>query len=216
MKMIIVGCGRMGSGLAQALSRKGHTVTVVDLDASAFELLPESFSGRKITGTGFDKDVLIEAGIERTDGIAAVTSNDESNAVIARLASQVFRVPKVVARLYDQRKAEIYERLGLQTIDPSSWGINRMVELLCYSPLNTVMTLGGGDVDIVEIEVPALLVGRTVRELTVSGEIVVAAISRENKTFLPTLGTVFEKRDLVHLILAVHSSDRLKSLLGLS
>jgi len=215
MKIIVVGCGRMGSGLAETLNRKGHSVTVIDLDPTAFERLPSSFSGDKITGVGFDRDVLIKAGIERADGLAAVTTSDEANAVIARIASLIFRVPKVVARLYDQRKAEIYKRLGIQTIDPATWGITRVYDLLCYSQLNTVVTFGSGDVDVVEVEVPALLIGRTVRELTLPGEFIVTAITRDNKTFLPTLGTEFKKRDLLNIAVAVKSSDRLKAMLDL-
>lgn len=216
MKLIIVGCGRMGSSLAQTLTQNGHSVTVIDLDPAAFERLSENFSGNKVVGVGFDREVLIKAGIERADGLAAVTSSDEANAVIARIARQIFRVPKVVARLYEQRKAEIYKRLGIQTIDPGSWGVLRVYDLLCYSQLDTVFSFGSGDVDIVEIEVPALLVGRTVRELTLSGEFIVTAITRNNKTFLPTLGTEFLKRDTIHMAVAATSSDRLKSMLGIS
>jgi trk system potassium uptake protein TrkA len=216
MKIIIVGCGRIGSGLAQSLSRGGHTVTVIDLNPAAFDLLSPSFKGQKVAGFGFDRDVLLQAGIERADALAAVTSSDEANAVIARLASQVFRVPKVVAQLYDQRKADIYNRLGLQTIDPTAWGIRRAADLLCYSPLSTVMSIGNGGVEIVEAEVPALLVGRTVRDLTVTGEIVVTAINRRNRTFLPSLGTQFENRDVLHIAVAAGSSERLRGLLGLS
>jgi len=216
MKIIIVGCGRIGAGLAQNLSRRGHSVTVVDMDSATFALLGSSFKGRTIAGIGFDRDVLIQAEIEHTDALAAVTSSDEANAVIARLARQYFRVPKVVARLYDGRKAEIYKRLGLQTIDPTSWGINRVIDLLCYSPLNTVLSIGSGDVDMVDVEVPALLVGRRVQELTIPGEIMVTAISRGNKTFLPTLGTEFQDRDLIHLAVADSTSERIKVLLGLS
>jgi trk system potassium uptake protein TrkA len=216
MKMIIVGCGRMGSGLAKTLSQNGHSVTVIDLDPAAFDRLPANFTGNTVTGVGFDRDVLLKASIERADGLAAVTSSDEANAVIARIASQIFRVPKVVARLYDQRKAEIYKRLGIQTIDPSTWGITRVNDLLCYSQLNAVASFGSGDVDVVELEVPALLVGRTVRELTAAGEFIVTAITRNNKTFLPTLGTEFQKRDLLNIAVAVTSSDRLKTMFGLA
>ena len=216
MKMIIVGCGRMGSGLAKTLIKNGHSVTIIDLDPAAFERLPTNFSGTTVTGVGFDRDVLLKAGIERADGLAAVTSSDEANAVIARIASLIFRVPKVVARLYDQRKAEIYKRLGIQTIDPSTWGITRVNDLLCYSQLNAVVSFGTGDVDVVELEVPSMLVGRTVRELTASGEFIVTAITRNNKTFLPTLGTEFQKRDLLNIAVAVTSSDRLKTILGLA
>lgn len=216
MKIIIVGCGRLGSGLAQALSHNGHAITVVDTDPSTFELLPSSFKGQKITGVGFDRDVLVEAGIERADALAAVTSSDEANAVIARVASQVFRVPRVVAQLYDQRKTEVYNRLGLQTIDSTAWGINRAAELLCFSPLNTVLSIGSGGVDIVETEVPTLLTGRKVRDMTVTGEIVVIAISRSNKTFLPSLDTLFQERDIIHIAVMATSRNRLRGLLGLA
>ncbi|KNZ42602.1 potassium channel family protein [Acetobacterium bakii] len=215
MKIIIVGCGRVGSGLALSLTRIGHTVTVIDLDATAFELLDPSFKGRTLVGFGFDRDVLLEADIEHSDALAAVTFSDEVNAVIARVASQVFHVPKVVARLKDVRKDQIYNRLGLQTIDPTAWGINRIVDLLCFSPLGTVLSIGSGDVDIVEIEVPILLVGRRVKELTIPGEIQVIGISRNNKTFLPTLGTEFLERDFIHLAVAGTSMDQLKYVLGL-
>ncbi|MCX7614336.1 MAG: NAD-binding protein [Clostridiales bacterium] len=216
MKIIVVGCGRMGAGLSLNLSKKGHTVTVIDSDPSAFEHLGPSFKGKTVTGIGFDRDVLIEAKIERTDALAAVTSSDEANAVIARLSSQFFKVPKVVARLYDPRKAEIYNRLGLQTIDPATWGIHRIGDLLSNSFLDTILSIGSGGVDIVEVEVPALLIGRKVNELMAPGEFQVTAISRGHKTFLPTLGTVFERNDLIHMTVTATSGDRLKALLGLS
>ncbi len=216
MRIIIIGCGRTGSGLAATLSRRGHAVTVVDRDPDAFQRLGRSFAGQTIAGVGFDRDVLLQAGIERADGLAAVTASDEANVVIVRVARQVFRVPRVVARLYDPRKAEIYQRLGLQTIAPVVWGINRLTELLCYSWLDSIMSLGSGEVDVVEAEIPPLLAGRTVAELTIPGEIQVAAISRKGKTFLPTTGATLQSGDLVHLILLAESADRLKSLLGLT
>lgn len=216
MKIIIIGCGRIGSGLAQTLSLQRHAVTVVDKDPAAFERLGPAFKGRTVPGIGFDRDVLLQAGIERTDALAAVTASDEANVVAARLASQIFRVPRVVARLYDPRKAEIYRRLGLQTISPVTWGIHRIAELLSYSQLESVVSLGGGGVDIVEAEVPPLLVGRTVKELTVAGEIIVVAISRGDITFLPTLGAVFQEGDRVHLAVEAASVDRLRTLLAMA
>jgi len=216
MKIIIIGCGRMGAGLARTLSLQGHEVTVVDSDPAAFERLGPAFKGQTVVGVGFDREVLLRAGIQRADGLAAVTVSDEANVVAARLASQVFRVPRVVARLYDPRKAEIYRRLGLQTIAPITWGIHQIADLLCYSPLETVLSLGSGNVDLVEVEIPPLLIGRTVNELTIPGEVHVVAISRGDKTFLPTLGTVFQQGDRLHLAVLVASADRLKALLGLA
>jgi len=216
MRIIIIGCGRVGAGLAQSLSLQGHEVIVVDNDPTAFERLAPSFKGQTVVGVGFDREVLLRAGVERADGVAAVTVSDEANVVAARLASQVFRVPRVVARLYDPRKAEIYRRLGLQTISPITWGVNRIADLLCYSQLEVVLSLGGGEVDIVEAEVPPLLVGRTVNAMTIPSEIHVMAISRGGKTFLPTLGTVFQEGDRIHLAALAASAERLKALLGLA
>ena len=215
MKVIIVGCGRIGSGLAQYLYKNGHAVTVIDSNPEAFEMLPPSFKGKTAVGVGFDRDVLLNAGIEKTDAIVAVTDSDETNAMIARLANRFFRVPKVVARLYDHRKAEIYKRFGLQTVDPTDWGINRIMDLISYSQLSTLKSIGNGGVEILEIEIPLLLVGRKVSELAVPGEIQVSAITRENKTFLPTLGAEFQPRDVVTLAVATASGQHLKRLLGL-
>lgn len=215
MRIIIIGCGRVGAGLAHALGLHGHTVTIVDRNPLAFERLGHSFAGTTVTGLGFDRDVLLQAGIERADGLATVTDSDEVNVVVARLANQVFRVPRVVARLYDPRKAEIYRRLGIQTISTTSWGVHRIAELLCFSQLEPLISLGNGDVELVETEVPPLLIGRTVRAVTISGEINVVAINRGNQTLLPTLDTEFRSGDRIHLAVLAASVNRLETLLGI-
>ena len=215
MRIIIVGCGRIGSGLAQALDKAGHEVYVIDSNPAAFSKLNPAFTGKTIAGVGFDREVLLKARIDRADALAAVTSSDESNAVIAQLAREAYRVPKVIARMYDRQKAEIYRRLGVLTLSSTAWGIRRAIDLIAYAPLNTVLSLGSGDVDLVEIEVPALLIGRQTRELMLAGEVTVAAVVRGNKTFIPTLGTTFEKGDLVYLSVATGSTGRLKRLLGM-
>ena len=213
MRIIIVGCGRLGSGLAQTLGLQHHAVTVVDNDPLAFERLGPNFRGQTVLGVGFDRDVLLKAGIERADCVAAVTASDDANVVTARMASQVFHVPKVIARLYDPRKAEIYKRLGLATVSPITWGINHIADLICYSPLETVVSLGS-EVDIIQAEAPPLLVGRTVRDLTVLGEIHVVSITRGGATFLPTQSTAFQDGDLLHLAVLSTAAERLKELLA--
>ena len=215
MKTIIIGCGRIGSGLALKLNQSAHDITVIDQDPLPFKHLGAGFKGKTIAGVGFDRDVLLSAGIERADSLAAVTSTDEANALPARIASQIFGVPRVVSALHEPRKAEIYRRLGLQVFDPMSWGVNRVAELLSFAPVNVAMSIGNGDVDIMEIEIPALLVGRRVGELTIPGEVSVVSISRGNRSLIPVINTVFENRDLVHLAVATASGERLKSLLGL-
>ncbi len=214
MRILIIGCGRLGAGLAKTLMGRGHSVTIIDKDPLAFDKLGDKFKGQTTLGVGFDREVLLKAGIERTDGLAAVTSSDEANVVAARIARDIFHVPRVVARLYDVRQSEIYKRLGIQTIAPTGWGINRIADLLLYSPLETTFTLGSGDVELVETELPHLLVGRTVRDLTVAGEIHIVSITRNNKTFLPTLGTIFREEDLLHIAVLTTSTNRLKELLG--
>jgi trk system potassium uptake protein TrkA len=215
MRIIILGCGRLGATLAQSLSLRGHAVTVVDNDPATFERLGPAFKGRTVLGVGFDRDVLREAGIQRADGLAAVTTSDDANVVAARLASMVFRVPKVVARVYDPRKADIYRRLGLQTISPTSLGTNLLTELLTFSELNTILSLGTGEVNIVQADIPPLLVGRTVAQLSIPGGVHVIAVGRGSRTFLPTQDTLFEPGDVAHLVVLAAFTEDLKRLLGL-
>jgi trk system potassium uptake protein TrkA len=214
MRILIIGCGRVGAGLAKTLMGRGHSITIIDKDPLAFDKLGDKFKGQTVLGVGFDREVLLKAGIERADGVAAVTSSDEANVVASRIARDFFHVPRVVARLYDVRQAEIYRRLGIQTIAPTGWGINRIADLLLYSPLETVFGLGSGEVELVAAEVPRLMVGKTVRDLTVIGEIHIVSITRANKTFLPTLGTIFREEDLLYLAVLTTSTNRLKELLG--
>jgi trk system potassium uptake protein TrkA len=216
MRMTIIGCGRMGAGLALNMSQRGHAVAVIDKDPGSFERLGPSFKGETVEGIGFDREVLLAAHIERADGLAALTASDDANVVIGRVASQVFHVPRVVARLYDPRKANIYGRLGLHTISPTIWGINQVADVLSYSPLYAVLNLGSGEANITTTEIPPLLVGKAVSELTVRGEIHVVAIVRAGKPFLPTLGTEFSWGDMVYLVVLATSTDRLRMLLGLA
>lgn len=215
MKVIIVGCGKLGSGLALDLIRKGHTVTVIDTDPESFDLLGQGFTGQTIVGIGFDRDVLEKAKINMADAIVACSKNDEANALIGRISRNVYRVPHVISRLYDPRKAEIFRTLGIQTISTTTWGVRRVTEMLSYSQTDSVLTIGDSNVELVRIEVPALLVGKTVYEISAIGEIQVVAISRQNKSFLPTLGTVFENQDIIYIAVISSAVKRLKSLLGL-
>lgn len=129
------------------------------------------------------------------------------------MARHVFHIPKVVARIYDPRQAEIYRRLGLQVIATTTWGVNRIAEILSYSSLDSVMNLGNGEVDIIQLSIPALLVGRTVNELTMPGEVSVISITRRDKAFIPTLGTVFEVGDQIHLAVVITALRRLNAML---
>lgn len=215
MRFIVIGCGRIGTGLAQNLLQRGHDVTVIDSDPSAFEALGPLFRGTTVAGIGIDRDVLLRAGIERSDGLAAVTSSDETNVVAAQIARQIFRVPHVAARVNQPRQAAVYHRLGLQTISPTTWAINRIADVLCHSRLSVVGSLGTGEVDLLQVEIPSTLAGKLVRDLTITSEVTLVAITRGHKTFLPTQGTVLEAGDQVHVAMVSSAADQLNRMLGL-
>lgn len=216
MNVIIVGVGFMGSGLARKLGRQGCQVTAIDQDARALEALGADFPGRRVEGVGFDRDVLIEAGIERADAIVACTRSDEANIVIARVARATFRVPRVIARLHDLSKADTYRRLNIQTISPNAWGIRRIGELLTYRQMASVFEIGSGDVQLARADVPALLDGSTVRELTALGEIQIVSVSRGNETFIPTQGTILNEGDIIYAAVAVSAARKFKQMLGIA
>ncbi len=214
MKIIIMGCGRVGSQLARLLDAQGHTVNVVDADASALAHLGAEFKGKKVQGVGFDREVLIEAGIETADAFAATGPSDNANIVAARTARNFFKVPRVVARLYDPRRADIYRRLGLVTLSMTTWGAERIYEMLTHADLDPVMSFGKGEVSMVSIEAPANLEGRPVKHLAIPGEINVVAITRQEEAIVPTLGTEIHRGDLVHLVVLSSAIERLEALLG--
>lgn len=213
MKVIIVGCGKLGSGLAQNLVKKGHKVTVIDSDPEAFELLGKDYNGETIVGIGFDKGILEKAQIQRADAIIACSKSDDANALIGRIARNIYKVPKVISRLYDPRRAEIYRSLGIQTISTTTWGVKQAEEMLSYNQLDSISTIG--DVEMIRVETPALLVGRTVDELTIMSEIQVVSINRGNKTIMPTRGTVLQKHDILFIAVLAASMNKLKKLLGM-
>jgi K+ transport systems, NAD-binding component len=216
MKIIVVGCGRMGKSLSLNLAKKGHQVNVIDCNPDALDALGKNFTGLKVLGIGFDRDVLAKARIDQVDAVVCCTSSDEANAVVARVAKNIYHVPRVIARLYDAVKADIYHRLGIQTISTTTWGIERATEILTYNQFDSVYEIGNGNVTLVRIEVPALLIGHTVNDLTVIGEIQVVSISRNNKTFIPTLGTILETRDILYISVATPAISKMKSMLDLA
>ncbi len=215
MKVIIMGCGRVGEQLARLMVDEGHDVAIIDYDANALSRLGTDFRGRRVKGIGFDRDILVEAGIEDADAFAAASSSDNANVISARIARTVFSVPRVVARLYDPRRAEIYQRLGLMTISSTTWGAERIRELLTHHELDPIISFGNGDVTLITMEVPPTLVGRMVRNLMISGEIYVSAITRQGHAFLPISGTEFKDGDMLHIMIMSSSMDRFKTLVGM-
>lgn len=215
MNIIIMGCGRVGEQLSRLMVDEGHQVAIIDQDINALNRLGPEFKGRKVRGIGFDRDVLVEAGIQEADAFAATSSSDNANIVAARIARNVFGVPRVITRLYDPRRAEIYKRLGLLTISSTTWGAERIRELLTHSELDPTLSFGNGEVSLLALETPPQLVGRLVRNITVPGEVNVAAIVRDGRAFMPIGGTEFQSRDMIQFIVLSTSMDRFKDMVGL-
>ena len=215
MKAIIMGCGRIGSQVSELMSDHGHDVTGIDHDSNAIGRLGPNFKGRVVQGLGFDRNVLIEAGIERADAFVSSSSSDNANIVAARIARNIFRVPRVVARLYAPLRAEIYQRLGLTTISSTNWGAERIYQMLSHTDLDVLYTFGRSEVAVVVVEAPSQLIGKNVAQLSVPGEISVVSITRSDQAFLPVQGTEFREGDLVHLSVLSSAMDRLEEMLGL-
>src|SRR5512139_981659 len=164
MKVIVMGCGRVGEQVSRIMADEGHEVVVIDRDPAALARLGPAFKGRTVRGVGFDRTVLIDAGIERADAFAATSPSDNANIVAARIARNIFRVPRVVARLYDPRRAEIYQRLGLLTISTTAWGAERIVEVVTHADLDVLHVFQDGGTTMVRVEAPARLSGHRVAQ----------------------------------------------------
>jgi trk system potassium uptake protein len=215
MKVIVMGCGRIGSQVSKLLAAQNHDVTVIDHDANADGRLGSNFKGRIIKGLGFDRNILIQAGIEQADAFVSASQSDNANIVAARIARNIFHVPRVVARLYDPRRAEIYQRLGLTTISSTNWGAERIFQVLTHTDLDVWDTFGRGEVSLVHLEIPSQLVGRSVSQLNVPGEVMVVSITRNDQAFIPIPGTEFQEGDVLKLSVLSSAMERLEELLGM-
>ena len=215
MKIIIMGCGRVGSQVSHLLVSHGHEVTVIDHDANALARLGKDFKGRVVQGLGFDRNVLLQAGVENAEGFIAASSSDNANIVAARIARTIFHVPRVVARLYDPVRAEVYQRLGLTTISSTQWGAERIVEVITHNDLDVLQVFGDGGTTMVRIEVPSRLRGYHVAQMNIPGEVLVIAITRDDQTFIPVSGTEFQEGDVMYLAVIPSAMIRLEELLGL-
>ncbi|MET0234292.1 MAG: TrkA family potassium uptake protein [Kibdelosporangium sp.] len=213
MRVIIMGCGRVGSTLAQRLSIEGHDVCVLDRAPGTQESLPANYSGEFIVGNGYNRAVLEQAGIAEAGAFVAVTSGDNTNIVGARIAKEDYRVPQVVARIYDPRRADIYRELGIPTVASVRWTTNRIRQMLTHRHVNPEVGFGNGDTLLVRETLPAWFDGRPLRELEVDGEIRVIAVTRGGASFLPTHTSLAETDDAVSFAVAATALDRLRSFL---
>lgn len=207
MHVIVVGCGRVGSGLATTLESEGHTVAVIDRQQKAFRRLDEGFKGQKIVGVGFDRDNLRAAGIERAGALAAVTNGDNSNIVVARVAREAFGVERVVARIYDSRRAAIYERLGIPTVPTVQWTTERVLRRILPDAHAVEWVDPSARVAMVERTVPTHWGGRLLNELEVPGLSRLVAVSRLGESMLPEPELVAQEGDVVWVVVAGDRMD---------
>lgn len=203
--IVILGCGRVGSTLAHSLDDLGHTVAVIDMDTSAFRKLGQGFRGQTITGVGFDRQTLESAGIERAGAFAAVSSGDNSNILAARVARETYGVPSVVARIYDPRRAEIYQRLGIPTVATVGWTAGQMLRGLLPMGALEEYRDPTGTVALSQVHVSDRWLGRRVTALEIASNARVAFLTRYGAAILPGPDTVLQDGDLVHALYPVQA-----------
>ncbi|WP_103503701.1 MULTISPECIES: TrkA family potassium uptake protein [Streptomyces] len=205
MHIVIMGCGRVGAALAAGLEELDHSVAVIDRDPAAFRRLGSGFAGRRITGVGFDRDTLTDAGITDAGAFAAVSSGDNSNIIAARVAREIFGVENVAARVYDMRRAEIYERLGIPTVATVRWTTGQMLRRLLPSGAEPLWRDPAGTLELAELPVAASWLGHRVSAFQDRTGVRVAFLTRLGEPMLPHSRTVLQDGDLVHVLM---HSDR--------
>ena len=207
MHVVVVGCGRAGSGLAGHLRELGHSVAIIDRSSAAFRRLPDDFTGQRIVGIGFDRGVLEEAGIERAGALAAVTNGDNSNIVIARIARESFAVEHVVARIYDPQRAEIYQRLGVPTVATSQWTVDQVLRWVLPSERRVEWTDPTAHVAIVEQLVPPDVAGATLSQLHLADLAHTVAYTRLGVTRRVHDELVLQEGDVLYLAVDTEHLD---------
>jgi trk system potassium uptake protein TrkA len=198
--IVIMGCGRVGSSIAHTLEDRGHSVAVIDQDPEAFRKLRSGFKGIKVTGVGFDRDVLTEAGIERAGAFAAVSSGDNSNVIAARVARESFGVQRVVARIYDPRRASVYQRLGIPTVATVAWTADQMLRRLIPEGAASLWRDPTGAVVLAEVAYSEAWLGQKVCDLEQTARARVAFISRLGEALVPGPSLVLQEGDVVNVI----------------
>ena len=201
MHVVIMGCGRVGSTLAVRLEKLGHTVAIIDRDVSAFRRLSKDFQGRSVVGVGFDRETLVEAGIEEAKAFAAVSNGDNSNIIAARVAREQFGVEHVAARIYDPRRAEVYQRLGIPTVATVRWTADQMLRRLLPAAADDEWSDPSGKVSVAQLDLAPAWVGKRYTALEEATGARVACVTRLGVGTLPGRDTVVQEGDIVHFAL---------------
>ena len=216
MQFVIMGCGRVGAELTIQLGKSGHTVSIIDKRPEAFDRLPPGFEARTIVGLGFDRETLEEAGIKEADAFIAVSNGDNSNIVSARIAREHYHVEKVIARIYDPRRADIYEKLNIPTIATVRWAARQIQFLLFHGKEELRESLAGGSVFLLRIEVPPHLVGKPVSSVGTPRQVMVVGVDRGGTGFIPTPDSAFREGDVMDVVVSRDAMEVLDAQLAAS
>ncbi|WP_219470664.1 potassium channel family protein [Nonomuraea rhizosphaerae] len=214
MHIVIMGCGRVGSTLAHILEDNGHSVAIIDRDPQAFRRLRAGFRGRRVTGVGFDRDVLTEAGIETAAAYVAVSSGDNSNIISARVARETFGVDNVVARIYDPRRAEVYQRLGIPTVATVRWTADQILRRILPEGAEPLWRDPTGTVVLAEVTVNSTWIGTRVLDLESRARTRAAYINRMGEALVIADDTVIQEGDVLHVVAAENDMDRINKVLA--
>jgi trk system potassium uptake protein TrkA len=209
MYVIIVGCGRVGSELAKLLSTEKHNVVVIDKSHAAFDRLGGTFNGLTLLGSGFDLGLLKQAGIEKADAFCAVTDGDNTNLVSAQVAKKIFKVPKVIARVYDPQRAHIYAALGLDIISGTILFAAMIRDKIIESRFSSYL-IETKELGVIEIEVKSNLANKSIQEINIPGEFLVVAIKGVQGTIIPGNNTMLREKDVIMAAVKVASLKKIK------
>ncbi|MFE3452115.1 potassium channel family protein [Nonomuraea sp. NPDC059194] len=214
MHIVIMGCGRVGSTIAHILEGNGHSVAIIDRDPQAFRRLKAGFRGRRVTGIGFDRDVLQEAGIESAAAYVAVSSGDNSNIISARVARETFGVDNVVARIYDSRRAEVYQRLGIPTVATVRWTADQILRRILPEGAEPLWRDPTGTVVLAEVATNPAWIGTKVTTLEDVVGARIAFVNRMGEALVTKPDTVVQEGDVLHVIAAENDMDRINKVLA--
>lgn len=215
MYIIIVGCGRVGSELAKLLSAEGHNVVIIDRSPASFERLGNTFNGLTLVGNGFSLGLLRQAGIEKADAFCSLTNGDNTNLISAQVARKIFHVPKVITRIYDPRRANIYTALGLDILSGTILFASMVRDKIVESRFSSYL-IESKDIGVLEVEVKDDLAGKTINDINVPGEFMVVALRRLAGVTIPEPRTPLEKKDILMAVVKVEALEKIKKKLNLS
>ncbi len=215
MKVIIIGCGKMGAELAYRLFKRGHDVAVIDKMDEAFNKLPSDFQGRLYEGDGLSQDVLERAGIKTCDAVAIVTEGDSFNIVASHMARTFYKVQNVVTRNYDPQYRPIFEAFNLQLVSATGWAAQRLEEMIYHAELRTVFSAGNGEVEIYEVTIPESWNNQKLGKLITGQSCLAVSLTRAGRAFLPTIETILETGDVLLVSATLAGVTTLRDRVGL-